>query len=126
VVFVAVAACTGEGTAGAESEIAAYAAALASIETPPDLTAGETLFDTHCSACHGGKALGTDAGPPLVHIVYEPGHHADAAFVLAVQRGVRAHHWRFGDMPPLPAVSPEQTGEIIRYVRFLQRQVGIS
>jgi hypothetical protein len=59
-------------------------------------------------------------------VIYEPSHHADAAFTLAVRRGVRAHHWRFGDMPSLPHVTTVQTDEITRYVRFLQRQVGID
>ena len=64
-------------------------------------------------------------GPPLVHIIYEPSHHADAAFILAAERGVRAHHWSFGDMPPRPGVSRMEVMEIVRYVRWLQRESGV-
>jgi len=76
--------------------------------------------------CHGDRATGTDNGPPLVHGVYEPGHHADAAFQLAVTRGVRAHHWRFGDMAPVEGVSPAEVDRITGFVRWLQRQAGID
>lgn len=92
---------------------------------PAEARAGEALFREWCSACHGEAAVGTDRGPPLVHAVYEPGHHADAAFLLAVVRGVRAHHWRFGDMPPLPEVSRAEAEEIVGYVRWLQREAGV-
>jgi mono/diheme cytochrome c family protein len=102
-----------------------FARAVLEASVPPALEAGEVLFEMNCSACHGTRALGTDRGPPLVHIVYEPSHHADIAFHMAVERGVRAHHWGFGDMPPVPGLSRDEVGEIIAYVRHLQRHVGI-
>jgi hypothetical protein len=40
--------------------------------------------------------------------------------------GVRAHHWRFGDMPPDPAVTPVEVAQITRYVRELQQANGIE
>ena len=49
------------------------------------------------------------------------------AFVLAARNGVRAHHWPFGNMPPVE--QPLTDGElaaIIAYVRELQRANGIS
>jgi mono/diheme cytochrome c family protein len=95
------------------------------LPVPAELREGETLFDVNCASCHGPAALGTEVGPPLVHVVYEPSHHADIAFYRAVAFGVRAHHWGFGDMPPVPDVPEEQVTEIIRYLRWLQRQAGI-
>ena len=71
---------------------------------------GKIAYDSSCAACHGVSAAGTDKGPPFVHAIYKPGHHADFAFQLAAKGGVRAHHWRFGDMKPVPGVtkrSPE-------------------
>ena len=94
--------------------------------SPPEVAQGKTLFEQNCSVCHGQAGDGTVQGPPLVHIIYEPNHHADAAFILAARNGVRAHHWRFGDMPPLPAVTDEMVQEIVGYIRWLQRQVGIQ
>ena len=81
---------------------------------------GKAAFDVNCAACHGANASGSEKGPPLVHDIYNPGHHSDAAFVVAANRGVRQHHWRSGNMPPQPQVSDEELTAIVRYVRELQ------
>lgn len=95
----------------------------------PELTgaalAGKDLFDAKCATCHGANAAGSDSGPPLVHIYYEPGHHGDAAFYAAVTLGTRQHHWRFGDMPPVKGVGEAAVAKVIAYVRALQRHNGI-
>jgi mono/diheme cytochrome c family protein len=83
-------------------------------------------FQRSCASCHGDVAQGTATGPPLIHAIYRPGHHADVAFELAVRRGVRAHHWRFGDMPPQPMITPDAIHMITRYVRELQQANGID
>ena len=88
-------------------------------------TPGEAVFNQKCAVCHGVQAAGSPQGPPLVHRVYEPGHHSDMAFVLAARRGVRAHHWRFGNMPPVPGLSDADVRAVINYVRALQRANGI-
>ena len=87
--------------------------------------AGAALFARKCMECHGRHAAGSDRGPPLVHIIYEPNHHGDIAFRRAVSNGVRAHHWRFGDMPPVDGVPDEDAVKITRYVRELQQANGI-
>ncbi len=88
--------------------------------------AGERTFDQHCSECHGKNAAGTKSGPPLVHKIYEPSHHSDGSFFRAVRQGVTAHHWHYGHMPMLPAVSDPEVAAIVRYVRALQRANGIK
>ena len=87
--------------------------------------AGETLFNANCSLCHGANAAGTDQGPPLIHKVYTPGHHSDFSFRNAVRRGVRQHHWQFGDMAPVAGISSEEVDQIICYIREMQRANGI-
>lgn len=87
---------------------------------------GKQAFDANCAQCHGENASGTDKGPPLVHIIYNPGHHADGAFLLATKRGVRRHHWSYGNMPPQPQVTDEQIAAIVKYVRELQVANGIT
>jgi len=87
---------------------------------------GARIFAAKCAGCHGPEASGSDKGPPLVHRIYEPGHHGDDAFFRAVLQGVRAHHWPFGDMPPVPGVTTEQIGHIVGYVRMLQAKAGIK
>lgn len=87
--------------------------------------AGEVLFKANCMACHGERASGTNLGPPLIHDIYNPGHHSDEAFYLAAATGVRQHHWPYGDMPPQPQVSREEVTKIIRYIREVQEANGI-
>jgi len=87
---------------------------------------GKRAFDANCAACHGVNGSGTKSGPPLVNDIYNPGHHDDQSFYRAVKLGVRQHHWRFGNMQPLPAVSEAQVAAIIRYVRELQLANGIT
>jgi mono/diheme cytochrome c family protein len=87
--------------------------------------AGKAAFDASCAQCHGQNAAGTDKGPPFIHDIYNPGHHSDAAFVAAARRGVRQHHWQYGNMPPQPEVTDEEIAAIIQYVRELQRANGI-
>jgi mono/diheme cytochrome c family protein len=94
--------------------------------TPAGHAVGAAAYDASCRSCHGPRGTGTTQGPPLVHRIYEPAHHSDAAFRLAVRRGVRAHHWRYGDMPPVGGIDDEALDAIIAYVRWLQQAAGIE
>lgn len=90
-----------------------------------DAKQGRQLYSKNCASCHGLMMNGSTQGPPLNHKVYEPGHHADLAFYRAAKDGVRAHHWNFGDMPPLPQVAPTDVAHVIAYVRERQQRSGI-
>lgn len=96
----------------------------------PNPASGKKLFAQYCAACHGTDLKGVDKGekrgPPLLHKIYEPSHHGDAAFQLAVKNGVRAHHWPYGDMAPVPQVTPDDVAHITAYVRGEQRKAGIQ
>ena len=120
--------CAGAATPGAANVTSPTPQSSDSVNTPvasPSASAGESLFNVKCAVCHGERAVGTETGPPLVHRVYEPGHHPDFAFHNAVNNGVMSHHWPFGDMPPVPNLSEEDVDNIICYVRGLQRAEGI-
>ena len=113
----------GEDAAGSGSPIV-------SVIVPETLSAparrGREIFDANCAACHGKDAAGQNGiAPPLVHVIYEPGHHGDESFHRAVALGSPAHHWRFGDMPPVEGLSRRDVAKIITYVRELQRANGI-
>lgn len=105
-------------------------AALVNVTLPEMLSAqaetGKQAFDAVCAACHGTNGAGKDGFPPLVHIIYEPNHHGDVSFFMAVQNGVRAHHWRFGNMPPQDGLTKGDVSNIVAYVRELQRANGIE
>ncbi len=107
-------------------------APLANVVVPAELSAraqqGEKYFNSVCASCHGANAAGQDGvAPPFVHRIYEPSHHGDMAFILAARNGVRAHHWPFGDMPPIEQpLTDAVLGAIVSYVRELQRANGIN
>ena len=86
---------------------------------------GKTAFDANCAQCHGRNSTGTDKGPPLVHDIYNPGHHNDRAFFRAAKRGAPQHHWPFGNMPPQPQMTDAELAAIVRYIREIQEANGI-
>jgi len=98
---------------------------IARTGVPERFDAARETFEAACASCHGKYGAGALAGPPLIHEIYRPSHHADAAFTLAVLRGVRAHHWRYGDMPPVRGVDQQEGEAVTAYVRWLQEQAGI-
>lgn len=91
-----------------------------------DEARGAQLFAANCATCHGPAGDGTAAGPPLVHVIYEPSHHGDVSFLLAVQRGVQPHHWAFGPMPPVTGLDEADVADIVAWVRARQREAGID
>lgn len=102
-----------------------WAADSLSTRLSTQLSTGEAVFRARCAGCHGEGASGTDKGPPLVHGFYRPDHHADITFRWAVERGVRAHHWTFGDMPKVEGVSKDEVESLITYIRARQKKAGI-
>ncbi|MDA5095876.1 c-type cytochrome [Aliiroseovarius sp. KMU-50] len=96
-------------------------------ELSSDAVIGKRMFDAKCAACHGENAAGQNGvAPPLIHKIYEPSHHADEAFQRAVKIGVRAHHWKFGDMPRVEGLTRGDVQYLTQYVRELQRENGIN
>lgn len=88
---------------------------------------GEAAYEAACSACHGANGQGRrDIAPPFIHKIYEPSHHGDMAFVLAAKNGVRAHHWNFGNMPPVEGVTKADILNVVAYIRRLQQENGIN
>ncbi len=118
------------------------------VTPPPEFIAneqkGELLYSEFCSECHGtisnrksnrqanrelnGEsniiAAGTTQGPPLIHHIYKSDHHSDMFFYKAVQFGTYQHHWRFGNMPPVKNITPQQTGHIIKFIRVKQSAIS--
>ena len=95
-------------------------------EMSDEARAGQALFGANCASCHGDSGGGSEKGPPLIHDIYNPGHHPDEAFYRAVANGVPQHHWPFGNMPKQSQVTPDEVAKIIGYVRELQLANGIT
>ena len=134
VLFLAVA-CTGRGddtppatpTAGTETPATTPVATPTATPQPRfSGVDGRTLFGQACAACHGQALEGTDSGPTFLNRIYAPGHHADISIMFAIERGVRAHHWNFGNMAPVEGLTQEQVLAIIGFIREQQREAGIE
>ena len=111
---------------GKEGPRQGEAASLMLPDLSPQQQTGRALFDANCTECHGQNALGSVRGPSLLHRIYEPSHHSDLAFLLAVRKGVRAHHWKYGNMPAIDGIADNEVVQITAYVRALQRANGIN
>lgn len=94
----------------------------AQVEVPFEYGLGMSLYQDNCGSCHGAWGDGGEQGPPLMHKLYVPSHHGDEAFYRAALQGARAHHWKFGDMPPVEGISRRALDRIIPYIRWLQRE----
>ena len=104
---------------------------IVAVQIPTELSEiamiGKRGFDTKCSSCHGENAVGKNGvAPPLIHKIYEPSHHGDESFQRAVAMGVRAHHWKFGNMPAIDGLTRAYVKAITEYVRELQRYNNID
>ncbi len=111
-----IAGCGGEDGGASNAEAA----------SPEVLTTGQALYEQNCAECHGVDLRGTDRGPSHLSVVYEPSHHADGAFLFAVLNGARAHHWNFGDMPPISGLDADDVAAITSYVRSVQEREGFE
>ena len=104
---------------------------IVAVQIPTELSEiamiGKRGFDTKCSSCHGENAVGKNGvAPPLIHKIYEPSHHGAESFQRAVAMGVRAHHWKFGNMPAIDGLTRADVKAITEYVRELQRYNNID
>ncbi|WP_455221160.1 c-type cytochrome [Kaarinaea lacus] len=106
----------------------ALASESTSVEAPKvpfQYSLGLQKYQKMCSGCHGKWLEGTKSGPPLMHPFYKPSHHADSTFYRAALQGVKAHHWQFGDMPPVQGATRQDLDVIVPFVRWLQREKGL-
>lgn len=91
-----------------------------------DIASGRELYAANCAQCHGADLRGSSQGPPHIDPIYEPNHHADVSFRLAIARGAPQHHWNFGAMPPIAGLTDQDVTDIIAHVREQQRAAGIE
>ena len=105
--------------------LGAAANAAETVQIPFKLAKGQLLYEKYCASCHGQQLDGTDKGPPLIHPFYKPSHHGDQSFYRAALKGTRQHHWNFGDMEPVPGITPGKMDRIVPYVRYYQQQMKL-
>jgi mono/diheme cytochrome c family protein len=110
---------TGLGTADAS-------AATAGAGGTADLALGDEVYQANCALCHGDDLRGTERGPSQLSVVYEPSHHSDQSYVAAITQGSPAHHWDFGDMPPVEGLDQDEIASVIAYIRSVQEAEGFE
>jgi mono/diheme cytochrome c family protein len=86
---------------------------------------GQLAFNSTCAECHGNNGEGSLQGPPLIHDIYNPGHHSNQSFYSAVRNGVQQHHWPYGNMPAQEGLGFSEMAAIVKFVRDVQQQNGI-
>jgi mono/diheme cytochrome c family protein len=87
---------------------------------------GAAVYERSCASCHGSDLRGTDQGPSHLSRVYEPGHHPDESFRAAITEGAVAHHWSFGDMPPVSGLDEDEIEAVIAFIREQQELHGLE
>ena len=86
---------------------------------------GKAAYGKYCASCHGKNIGGTSKGPTFISRLYHPGHHRDDSFFTAAKRGAFQHHWKFGDMKPVTKISDRQLGDVVNYIRLMQKENGV-
>ncbi len=87
---------------------------------------GAAVYQQYCAECHGADLRGTDKGPSQLSIIYEPNHHGDFAYRVAIRDGTREHHWWFGDMPPVEGITDLEIEKVISFIRAEQERLGFE
>jgi mono/diheme cytochrome c family protein len=88
--------------------------------SPEELALGEEVFVDSCQTCHGERARGGLAGPPLVHEIYRDLEDADIR--TAIRQGKAQENWEFAPMPPVPGLEDHEIEAVIAYVRAEQEE----
>ena len=92
----------------------------------PAVPDGAAVYQQYCAECHGVDLRGTDKGPSQLSIIYEPNHHGDYAYRVAIREGTREHHWWFGDMPPVEGITDLEIEQVISFIRAEQQRLGFE
>ena len=92
----------------------------------PAVPDGAAVYQQYCAECHGVDLRGTDKGPSQLSIIYEPNHHGDYAYRVAIREGTREHHWWFGDMPPVEGITDLEIEKVISFIRAEQERLGFE
>ena len=89
------------------------------------LNLGKLNYPALCAVCHGKTGRGAERCPTLLHQAYPPGPHPPPLFYQPAKDGSPAHHWGFGDMPPVEGITDAQISSIVEYLRAVQQANGL-
>ena len=88
---------------------------------PEDYVAGQKYFHQVCANCHGADAAGGNKAPTFLQEKFHPTNITNGKIVSTILNGSSS-----GAMPSQKnKVNDEQIREIIKYIRFSQREAGV-
>ena len=79
---------------------------------------GAALFKTNCVVCHGADGTGTPTGKALK----APDLHSDAVQKLTDAQIATQIEQGKNNMPPFPALKPEEVKALVAYVRTFKKK----
>ncbi len=88
-----------------------------SIEVPEEFRAGQQVFNRVCGTCHGVDMNGNSAVPALIDDRYLPDRFSDGKLRSTIINGSESRIMR----PQRGNVSDSETEEIIKYIRYFQK-----
>lgn len=89
---------------------------------PEEYITGQTKFHKSCANCHGPDAMGGNRAPNLIQKKFAPSNYSNESFTGIIINGSRS-----GAMPSQKGrVSGKEIGEIIKYIRYVQQEAGLT
>jgi len=88
---------------------------------PEEYVAGQTYFHQVCAKCHGADAAGGNKAPTFLQEKFHPKNISNGNIAKTILNGSSS-----GAMPSQKnKVNDEQIREIIKYIRYSQREAGV-
>jgi mono/diheme cytochrome c family protein len=88
---------------------------------PEDYLSGQVYYHKVCAMCHGADAGGGNRAPTFLQAVFHPTKFSNQKIANTILNGSKS-----GSMPSQKnRVNDLQIRQIIKYIRFSQREAGI-
>ena len=91
------------------------------LSAPKEYQLGQTSYHRVCAQCHGTDAMGGKRAPTFLQVKFDPNNFSNSRFARTILNGSNS-----GAMPSQKGrVNDEEIREIIKYIRYAQKESGI-
>ena len=91
-------------------------------KVPEEFMAGQAQFNKVCANCHGPDAMGGNRAPSMIQERFTISKYSNENISQIITNGSNS-----GAMPSLKnRVSEKEIEEIIKYIRYLQKESGLT
>ena len=88
---------------------------------PKEYQLGQTSYHRVCAQCHGADAMGGKRAPTFLQVKFDPNNFSNSRIARTIINGSNS-----GAMPSQKGrVNDEEIREIIKYIRYAQKESGI-